>query len=162
MTQRPTPPLSPKRIMPVSDLLLAIRRLLHLPAPPLPPAPELGIHDGRLLPCTDGRTCVASRGAARSRTYPPIAAPADRHEAFTHLRAVIRTMPRATIVADDPPYLRAVFTLPVFRFEDDVEFLYSDADAAFHFRSASRVGRWDLGVNRRRIRKIRRSMRRLR
>ena len=37
---------------------------------------------------------------------------------------------------------------------DDVEFLFSDAEKVIHFRSASRIGRKDLGKNRNRMEKI--------
>ena len=43
----------------------------------------------------------------------------------------------------------------MFRFVDDVEFLLDDATGQIYFRSASRVGRSDLGVNRRRMEAIR-------
>jgi len=40
------------------------------------------------------------------------------------------------------------------RFIDDVEFLIDEDEELVHFRSASRVGRSDLGVNRKRMSKI--------
>jgi uncharacterized protein (DUF1499 family) len=43
----------------------------------------------------------------------------------------------------------------LFRFVDDVEFLADDAAKVIHVRSASRLGRSDLGVNRKRIELIR-------
>jgi uncharacterized protein (DUF1499 family) len=41
------------------------------------------------------------------------------------------------------------------RFVDDVEFLFDDEAKTIHFRSASRTGRSDFGVNRRRMEDIR-------
>ncbi|HEY6084419.1 MAG TPA: DUF1499 domain-containing protein [Nitrospira sp.] len=41
------------------------------------------------------------------------------------------------------------------RFVDDVEFLFDDDTKTIHFRSASRVGYGDFGVNRRRMEEIR-------
>ena len=41
----------------------------------------------------------------------------------------------------------------------DVEFYLPAGDNAIHVRSASRVGYWDLGTNRRRVETIRRSFR---
>jgi uncharacterized protein (DUF1499 family) len=37
---------------------------------------------------------------------------------------------------------------------DDVEFYLPEADSVVHFRSGSRVGHSDFGVNRERVRKI--------
>jgi uncharacterized protein (DUF1499 family) len=48
-------------------------------------------------------------------------------------------------------YLAAMFETTLFRFVDDVE-LRLDAEAGvIHIRSASRVGRSDLGANRKRV-----------
>jgi uncharacterized protein (DUF1499 family) len=48
-------------------------------------------------------------------------------------------------------YLRAECRSRVFRFVDDLELLFDDAAGVVRYRSASRVGRSDLGVNRRRV-----------
>jgi uncharacterized protein (DUF1499 family) len=41
------------------------------------------------------------------------------------------------------------------RFVDDVEFVFDDESKTIHFRSASRTGYGDLGVNRRRMEQVR-------
>ena len=48
-------------------------------------------------------------------------------------------------------YLYAEFQTLVFRFTDDVEFLVDETNDRVDFRSASRVGYSDLGVNRKRM-----------
>jgi uncharacterized protein (DUF1499 family) len=56
---------------------------------------------------------------------------------------------------DTGDYLWATFTSRVFRFVDDLE-LRMDRDArVVHVRSASRVGYSDLGVNRKRVERLR-------
>jgi uncharacterized protein (DUF1499 family) len=52
-------------------------------------------------------------------------------------------------------YLWTTFTSRVFRFVDDVEFRMVSAAGKIHVRSGSRVGYSDLGVNRRRVEKLR-------
>jgi uncharacterized protein (DUF1499 family) len=52
-------------------------------------------------------------------------------------------------------YIHAEFVSAIFRFVDDVEFLFDDHQKVIQVKSASRVGYYDLGVNRRRIEKIR-------
>jgi len=74
--------------------------------------------------------------------------------AMDRIRSIVETHPRASVVAEDANYLRAEFVSPVFRFIDDVEFLIDEDEELVHFRSASRVGRSDLGVNRKRMSKI--------
>ena len=64
-------------------------------------------------------------------------------------------MPRTQIVTDEETYIHATFTSLIFRFVDDVQFVIDDATKTIHFRSASRVGRGDMGVNRNRMEEIR-------
>ena len=45
----------------------------------------------------------------------------------------------------------------IFRFADDVDFRFDDEARLIHFRSASRLGRKDFGVNRERMEGIRRA-----
>ncbi len=65
-------------------------------------------------------------------------------------------MPRIKLVEEEDSYLHYEFTSLLFRFVDDVEFLFEDATKTIHFRSASRVGYGDFGVNRKRMEEIRR------
>ncbi len=52
-------------------------------------------------------------------------------------------------------YIHAEFVSFIFQFVDDVEFCFDDANKTIQVKSSSRVGYSDLGVNRRRIEKIR-------
>jgi uncharacterized protein (DUF1499 family) len=70
------------------------------------------------------------------------------------LVAVVRNMNRATIVTATPSYLHVEFRSALFRFVDDVEFVLDDSARLIHFRSASRTGYYDFGVNRGRMQRI--------
>jgi uncharacterized protein (DUF1499 family) len=51
----------------------------------------------------------------------------------------------------------AVFRIPVFGFKDDVRIIIKPVDSersVLHIKSSSRIGKSDLGVNRRRIKRI--------
>jgi uncharacterized protein (DUF1499 family) len=52
-------------------------------------------------------------------------------------------------------YLWTTFTSRLFRFVDDVEFRIVSSEGLIHVRSGSRMGYSDLGVNRRRVEKLR-------
>ena len=64
-------------------------------------------------------------------------------------------MRRTEIVWESGNSLYAVFRTPL-GFTDDVQFLADEKAGVIHVRSASRVGYWDLGLNRKRIENIRR------
>ena len=55
----------------------------------------------------------------------------------------------------DDRYIHVKFTSRVFRFVDDVEFCFDAEPKKIHVRSASRMGYFDFGVNRRRVEGIR-------
>ena len=69
------------------------------------------------------------------------------------VRKAVRAQPRATIVRDEGNYLYAEFRSRLLGYVDDVEF-YIDG-GVIHVRSASRLGRRDFGVNRKRVETIR-------
>jgi uncharacterized protein (DUF1499 family) len=71
------------------------------------------------------------------------------------LKAVIPALPRTKLIEDEELYLHYEFRSLLLRFVDDVEFLFDEKAKIIHFRSASRVGYGDFGVNRRRMEDIR-------
>jgi len=63
-------------------------------------------------------------------------------------------MDRVTVLATDQENIKAEFR-SLLGFVDDVEFHLDRESRAIQMRSASRVGYWDFGVNRRRLEGIR-------
>lgn len=113
---------------------------------------------GQLAPCPPGsQNCVNSQAPSSDpqNAIAPLTYSGTAEEAKARLKQVIAAMPRARIVVDEGDYLHAEFTSLVFRFVDDVEFVIDDGTKTIHFRSAARVGRGDMGVNRKRMEEIR-------
>jgi uncharacterized protein (DUF1499 family) len=79
----------------------------------------------------------------------------SKDDAYRKLVALIASYRGTRLVATQDNYLRAEFRSAIFRFVDDVEFLFSEDQPVIHVRSASRAGYYDFGVNRRRIEDIR-------
>ena len=110
-----------------------------------------------LPPCPDSPNCVstfASSGDSRHHIAPyPYSRP--RPDAKAVLKAVVGGLPRTKLVDESDTYLHYEFTSLLLRFVDDVEFVFDDETKTIHFRSASRTGYGDFGVNRRRMEDIR-------
>lgn len=115
----------------------------------------LGITNGRLTPCPNKRNCVSTQALDARHRIEPLRFEGGPEEAMDRLRAVLTARPRVRIVTQTDTYLHAECTSLLFRFVDDVEFLVDPTAKVIHFRSASRVGRGDLGVNRRRMEEVR-------
>jgi uncharacterized protein (DUF1499 family) len=71
------------------------------------------------------------------------------------LKNIILHKKRTKIVTETSTYLHAEFTSALWRFVDDVEFSFDENAKRIHMRSASRLGKSDLGVNRKRVEAIR-------
>jgi len=117
---------------------------------------NLGTIDGQLTSCPGSPNCVCTQSAKPKHTIDPIRFEGPANQAWKRLRAVVDAYPRTEIVEHTESYIRVEFTSRIFGFVDDVEFLLDGQRNRMDFRSASRTGRWDLGVNRRRMEKIRR------
>jgi uncharacterized protein (DUF1499 family) len=107
--------------------------------------------------CPATPNCVSSLSGDREHYVRPMQLEATAEIAWEKLKLVLGEERGIKIVAEDKPawYLRAEATSRVFRFVDDVEFQIRPEQKVIHVRSASRVGYWDLGVNRRRAERIR-------
>lgn len=117
--------------------------------------PAIGVANGRLLPCPSSPNCVCSQESAGEHQIEPIRYQGDGEAALARMKAVILGESRTQIVEEKPGYLHAVFTSLIFRFRDDVEILVDDSAKVLQIRSASRVGHSDLGVNRKRVERLR-------
>lgn len=110
---------------------------------------EVGLVDGRLRPCPDTPNCESSEGPEAS--VAPLALGDDPVGSFAALVALVRTLPDATPREARADYAHVVFRTPLLGFRDDLELRLDRELGVAHVRSASRVGRSDLGANRARI-----------
>lgn len=121
-------------------------------------SPKLGVDNGQLTPCPETPNCVSSQAESEQHGIEPMAATGSATAIKNRILKTIDTLPRSEVVTVEDDYIRAEFTSRIMRFVDDVEFYFPDAGSdktVIHVRSASRLGRSDLGVNRERIEKIR-------
>lgn len=112
----------------------------------------------RILPaCPSSPNCVSTQAFPEDARHS--IAPYRYRKSYVEvkdvLKAIVACLPRTQLVEEDEAYLHYEFTSLLLRFVDDVEFLFDDETKTIHFRSASRIGYGDLGVNRRRMEDIR-------
>ncbi|MDP1561181.1 MAG: DUF1499 domain-containing protein [Pirellulaceae bacterium] len=116
---------------------------------------NLGHADGRLAPCPASPNCVSTQTDSAEHQMTALSFSGTPADALARLKQVVsKTFPRAVLVREEPIYLYYEFRSFLFRFVDDVEFLVDEPAGEIHFRSASRVGHSDMGVNRARMTKI--------
>lgn len=111
---------------------------------------NLGVKNGKLASCPGTPNCVNSQSEQPQEKIEPLPL-----VAIADLKSLIESLDRTNIVEATDTYLYAEFTSKLMGFVDDVEF-YRDTNAnVVHVRSASRLGKSDLGANRKRIEMIR-------
>jgi uncharacterized protein (DUF1499 family) len=118
---------------------------------------NLGVADGKLRPRPPSPNCVCSTDRATPHYVEPLAFIGDPEEAMSRLKAVLAGRRRTRLVAEEADYLHAECTSWLFRFVDDLEFYMDRLEKKIHVRSAARTGKYDFGVNRRRVEAVRRA-----
>jgi uncharacterized protein (DUF1499 family) len=116
--------------------------------------PKVELVDGKLRPCPSSPNCVSSESESAPSQVDPLTFKGQPEQAWDELKDTLREM-GGKIQEEHTGYLWATFTSNLFRFVDDVEFRMIPAEGVIHVRSGSRVGHSDLGVNRKRVEKLR-------
>lgn len=127
---------------------LLVRWLIVLASP----EPEsLGVRDGRLAACPNTPNCVSTSEVGAEKRLRALPFSGALIDAQGRVLAALQTLPGVTLRRESEGYIHATVRSRILGFIDDVEFLFDDRAKQIHFRSASRLGLSDLGVNRRRM-----------
>ena len=110
---------------------------------------NLGVKDGRLAPPRRTPNCVSSQADPADREH--YIAPIKGNLAAA--RRAVESLPRTRVIRAESNYLYAEFRSKLLGYVDDVEFYFDGS--LLQVRSASRLGRKDFGVNRKRVEQLR-------
>jgi uncharacterized protein (DUF1499 family) len=112
---------------------------------------DLGVTNERLQACPPSPNCVSSFSQPEDELH--YIAPLQQVDSaqWQQLKQHVQALPRIAIVEDRDDYLYFESSSRLFRFVDDVELYWHKQQGRVYFRSASRLGHSDLGVNRARI-----------
>jgi uncharacterized protein (DUF1499 family) len=126
---------------------------------------DLGLKNGQLKPPNNNPNSVSSQASLHPnhpfRAYAdiaPLAYTGDGAAAFARAVAIVKAMPGTKLVEEKPGYLYAQCQTRWLKFNDDLELALDTSERVIQVRSASRIGRGDLGVNRARVEAIRAAM----
>ena len=106
-------------------------------------------------PCPSTPNCVSSIDKDPQHFIAPLRYEGPAADAWQRLLEVLSTLKRTRVVTSKGDYIHAESVSAVMRFVDDLEFFIGTNENVIHVKSASRTGYSDLGVNRRRVEKIR-------
>lgn len=123
---------------------------------------DLGVHNGRLKPPALTPNSVSSQASL----YPdhpqrafaqiaPLALQGDGPTTLAKIKSILQARGDVAVVQSEPDYLYVRYTSRWMRFVDDVEFWFDPVHRVIQVRSASRIGKGDMGVNRSRVESLR-------
>ncbi|GLS92076.1 hypothetical protein GCM10007916_31460 [Psychromonas marina] len=111
---------------------------------------HLGHKAGQLAPMPDKPNAVSSQTDIVDKRVDPLQYKADAEDTMSAVIDALSSMGNNEIQEQQSHYIYSVFTTPKLHFHDDVEILLDEQTKQVHFRSQSRAGHSDLGVNRQR------------
>ncbi len=137
-------------------ILAYVLRLIYL-VQTTPAAAGFGT-GGAVVACAISKpNCVSTRNTEDGFKASPIAFSGDAASAMAKLKQAIHTEPKFEIIYESDLQLEVTFKTALFGFRDDATFAINLPANQIEFRSQSRVGYSDLGVNAKRMERIRKA-----
>jgi uncharacterized protein (DUF1499 family) len=113
--------------------------------------------ESTLKPCPKRLNCVSSLSSNRSHFVEPLRYKGSPKTARRTLMKILRELRGASVKQVKGNYIHIECRSRLLRLTDDLELFFDPDEPLVHVRSASRIGFWDLGANRRRIAAVRRA-----
>lgn len=113
--------------------------------------------DGKsfLADCPDTPNCQCSEASRQSQQVDRFTVTKNPSQSIATLARVVEGIAGMEVVQFDEKYLYATAKTSLMQYVDDIEFLLSDDMQSIQVRSASRIGKSDMGANAERINVLR-------
>lgn len=109
----------------------------------------------KFTPCPDSPNCVSSQSSDKAHFIEPLLYTSDTADARLKLIDILERTKHVHLARVEMDYIHVEFRSLIFRFVDDVSFFFPPDKNIIHVKSASRLGYYDFGANRRRIERLR-------
>lgn len=114
------------------------------------PPKNLGVKAGKLAEVPETPNGVSTQTLVIEKKVSSLAFKGSLEDSKEKIKQAIETYGGGKIIKDEKTYLYIVFTTGTMQFKDDAEFYFDEERQEIHFRSASRVGKSDMGLNKER------------
>lgn len=115
---------------------------------------NLGVTQGKLKTCPSSPNCVSSFDDKSDETHYIAPVTAINEKAWQQFKQKVEASDFLKLVESRSDYLYLEETSDLMKFVDDLEIYWDRSSDTVHFRSASRIGYGDWGVNRERVEKL--------
>lgn len=114
----------------------------------------LGVKNGQLAPMPNSPNAVSSQTKDEKKKVEPFPFKGNLKATKDAVKRMLLTYGNIEIRTKEINYIHAVSTTPLMRYHDDLEFYFDEKAGLVHFRSASRIGYSDMGLNRERYNRL--------
>ncbi|MBI9014170.1 MAG: DUF1499 domain-containing protein [Clostridiales bacterium] len=112
--------------------------------------PELGVEDGLFKPLSSKPNGVSTQTKDEDKLVEPLPFSKDLDSTKALIIEVCKSYGDVKIVKEERNYIHVVFTTGKMKYNDDAEFYFDENSQLVHYRSESRIGYSDMGLNRER------------
>lgn len=116
---------------------------------------NLGVNNSELAPMPSSPNAVSTQTDDEDKKVEPFEFKGDLENSKKVIIDVLDKIDKVKIVKNEEDYIYSVFETKTMKYKDDVEFYFDKENKLIHFRSASRIGYSDMGLNKERYEKIR-------
>lgn len=114
----------------------------------------VGLVSGEFKALKDSPNGVSSQSTIEEKQVPPFQMATSVTEAKKNIKDLILSYNNTKLIEESDHYLHFIFTTKGFHFKDDVEFYFDSEKNIIDFKSQSRIGYSDMGMNRERYEMI--------
>lgn len=112
-------------------------------------------YDGNELgACPNSPNCISSLADDDKHYLDAIEYTVTKEQAKEIILEIVKEEKNSEVITVKDNYIHVIFKSGVFKFIDDLEFVFSEDKNTINFRSAARSGYSDFGVNRKRLERI--------
>lgn len=115
---------------------------------------NLGVHDGKLAEVPTSPNGISTQTSIVDKKIEPLLYKGTLEESKKNIENIIEGFEGAKIITNEKNYIHVVFSTKLMKYKDDAEFYFNKNKKIIEFRSASRIGKSDLGMNRKRYEEI--------
>lgn len=119
--------------------------------------PQLGVSNGKFQPLAAKPNGVSTQAKDPGKLVETLPFKEDAKATMNAIKVALDSYGGYEVLSESNDYLRVVFITPTMRFRDDAEFWLDEDARVVHFRSQSRLGYSDMGLNRARYEALRKN-----
>lgn len=114
----------------------------------------IGITAGQFTPLANTPNGVSSQVTDPSKQVQALPFKDNLETTKKHIKAACESYGQVKIITETDTYMHMVFTTGLMKYHDDVELYFDQTNKVIHYKSQSRIGYSDMGLNRKRYDEI--------